>query len=123
MMAMPIMVVASIKPKAPIAGSGSRPAQRERIIMYEGSSGPRELLESIVIQAQAAIKGLEGMKPAETEGQDGEMTESEKRMTASEKGKQKELADATPDENINLLRFWCVFHVQFEHASDIYARL
>ncbi|QRV91387.1 ubiquitin-conjugating enzyme [Ceratobasidium sp. AG-Ba] len=38
MMAMPIMVVASIKPKAPIAGSGSRPAQRERIILYEGSS-------------------------------------------------------------------------------------
>lgn len=33
------------------------------------------------------------------------MTESEKRMTASEKGKQKELADATPDENLNLLRF------------------
>ncbi|CAE6419099.1 unnamed protein product [Rhizoctonia solani] len=104
MMAMPIMVVASIKPKAPIAGSGSRPAQRERIIMYEGSSGPRELLESIVIQAQAAIKGLEGMKPADTE-HPGEMTETEKRMTASEKGKQKELVDAVPDENLNLLRF------------------
>ncbi|CAE6396356.1 unnamed protein product [Rhizoctonia solani] len=105
MMAMPIMVVASIKPKAPIAGSGSRPAQRERIIMYEGSSGPRELLESIVIQAQAAIKGLEGMKPADTENPEGEMTETEKRMTASEKGKQKELADTVPDENLNLLRF------------------
>ncbi|QRW19118.1 ubiquitin-conjugating enzyme [Rhizoctonia solani] len=105
MMAMPIMVVASIKPKAPIAGSGSRPAQRERIIMYEGSSGPRELLESIVIQAQAAIKGLEGMKPADTEHTEGEMTETEKRMTASEKGKQKELTDAVPDENLNLLRF------------------
>ncbi|KAJ1311203.1 hypothetical protein OPQ81_009704 [Rhizoctonia solani] len=105
MMAMPIMVVASIKPKAPIVGSGSRPAQRERIIMYEGSSGPRELLESIVIQAQAAIKGLEGMKPVDTEHPEGEMTESEKRMTASEKGKQKELADAVPDENLNLLRF------------------
>ncbi|CAE6447861.1 unnamed protein product [Rhizoctonia solani] len=105
MMAMPIMVVASIKPKAPIAGSGSRPAQRERIIMYEGSSGPRELLESIVIQAQAAIKGLEGMKPIDAENPEGEMTESEKRMTVSEKGKQKELADAVPDENLNLLRF------------------
>ncbi|CAE6535399.1 unnamed protein product [Rhizoctonia solani] len=105
MMAMPIMVVASIKPKAPIVGSGSRPAQRERIIMYEGSSGPRELLESIVIQAQAAIKGLEGMKPVDMEHPEGEMTESEKRMTASEKGKQKELTDAVPDENLNLLRF------------------
>ncbi|KAG8745706.1 hypothetical protein FRC10_007186 [Ceratobasidium sp. 414] len=105
MMAMPIMVVASIKPKAPIAGSGSRPAQRERIILYEGSSGPRELLESIVIQAQAAIKGLEGMKPIEVEGQGGEMTESEKRMTASEKGKQKESTEAVPDENLNLLQF------------------
>ncbi|CUA76927.1 hypothetical protein RSOLAG22IIIB_02407 [Rhizoctonia solani] len=105
MMAMPIMVVASIKPKAPIAGSGSRPAQRERIIMYEGSSGPRELLESIVIQAQAAIKGLEGMKPVDADHLEGEMTESEKRMTASEKGKQKELSDTVPDENLNLLRF------------------
>ncbi|KAG9096428.1 hypothetical protein FS749_008504 [Ceratobasidium sp. UAMH 11750] len=105
MMAMPIMVVASIKPKAPIAGSGSRPAQRERVIMYEGSSGPRELLESIVIQAQAAIKGLEGMKPLELEGQGGEMTESEKRMTASDKGKQKELVDTAQDENLNLLQF------------------
>lgn len=108
MMAMPIMVVASITPKAPIAGSGSKPAQRERIILYEGSSGPRELLESIVIQAQAAIKGLEGMKPLDLDHQEGEMTECEKRMTASEKGKQKEMADATPDENLSLLRFWCV---------------
>ncbi|KAB5592375.1 Ubiquitin conjugating enzyme family protein [Ceratobasidium theobromae] len=105
MMAMPIMVVASITPKAPIAGSGSKPAQRERIILYEGSSGPRELLESIVIQAQAAIKGLEGMKPLDLDHQEGEMTECEKRMTASEKGKQKEMADATPDENLSLLRF------------------
>ncbi|KAG8780663.1 hypothetical protein FRC12_022727 [Ceratobasidium sp. 428] len=62
-------------------------------------------MAALMNEAQAAIKGLEGMRPAETEGQEGEMTESEKRMTASEKGKQKELADTIPDENLNLLRF------------------
>ncbi|KAI0682282.1 ubiquitin conjugating enzyme family protein [Cerioporus squamosus] len=50
MMAMPIMVVTSVK--TPLR----RSRIRERTITYEGSSGPRELLEAIVIQAQAALK-------------------------------------------------------------------
>ena len=45
--------------------------------MYEGSSGPRELLEAIVIQARAALKGLEGLK--EQKQDDAPMTEEEKR--------------------------------------------
>ncbi|KAH7914317.1 hypothetical protein BJ138DRAFT_1144039 [Hygrophoropsis aurantiaca] len=106
MMAMPIMTVASIKSvssKKAISKGGS--PVRERTIIYEGSSGPRELLESIVIQAQAAIKGLEGMKPAQPNPE--EMTEAEKRVTTvtKGKGKAKESTPAASDENQKLLDF------------------
>ncbi|KAI0355391.1 ubiquitin conjugating enzyme family protein [Trametes cingulata] len=104
MMAMPIMVVTSVKA---IAGKKSSPKGspriRERTIVYEGSSGPRELLEAIVIQAQAALKGLEGMKTAEVEN--AEMSEEQKRMTADDKGKAKDDGSATSEENRKLLAF------------------
>ncbi|KAI0677647.1 ubiquitin conjugating enzyme family protein [Trametes maxima] len=104
MMAMPIMVVTSVKAvagKKPPAKGSSR--IRERTILYEGSSGPRELLEAIVIQAQAALKGLEGMKPVEVENP--EMSEEQKRMTADEKGKAKDDGQVTSEENRKLLTF------------------
>ncbi|KAI0787135.1 hypothetical protein BC629DRAFT_1582278 [Irpex lacteus] len=73
---------------------------RERTIIYEGSSGPRELLEAIVIQAQAAIKGLEPTIAASTDV--AEMTEEEKRMTlmtrAREAGNK-----VVSEENVKLL--------------------
>ena len=65
MMGMPIMVVSSVK-SVNMKKTGLRKQLRERTIVYEGSSGPRELLEAIVIQAQAASKGLEGSQPVET---------------------------------------------------------
>lgn len=103
-MAMPIMVVTSVKA---VAGkkptSKGSPRIRERTIVYEGSSGPRELLEAIVIQAQAALKGLEGMKVAEVENT--EMSEEQKRMTADEKGKAKDDSAVTSEENRKLLTF------------------
>ena len=95
MMAMPIMVVGSVK--SVNTRKSGRGQVRERTIVYEGSSGPRELLEAIVIQAQAAIKGLEGPKPAEQDID--EMTEEQKRMridSADEKGKGKE----PPKDNV-----------------------
>ncbi|OSD04457.1 ubiquitin conjugating enzyme family protein [Trametes coccinea BRFM310] len=104
MMAMPIMVVTSAK-----AVAGQKPSPkgtpriRERTIIYEGSSGPRELLEAIVIQAQAALKGLEGMKMPEPD--DAEMSEAQKRMTAEDKGKGKDDGSATSEENRKLLTF------------------
>lgn len=64
-MAQPIMTVSSVKAVATKKGSGNTHL-RERTIIYEGSSGPRELLESIVIQATAALKGLEGLRPLES---------------------------------------------------------
>ncbi|KAF8138699.1 hypothetical protein EV363DRAFT_1314564 [Boletus edulis] len=82
MMAMPIMVAGSIKSVAPKKVGRGKSVIRERTIIYEGSAGPRELLEAIVIQAQAAIKGLEGGK-----------------------GKEKESSPSLTDENQKLLAF------------------
>jgi len=105
MMGMPIMVLVSSKPvvKKSVWPKGTSKA-KERTLIYEGSSGPRELLESILIQAQAALKGLETNLPAETTV--AEMTEEEKRMTSGDKGKAK-AADpaAMSPENAQLLSF------------------
>src|ERR1700722_2421150 len=104
MMAMPIMVVASVKAVAPKRISSKENTHiRERTIVYEGSSGPRELLEGIVIQAQAALKSLDGAKASEVVEE--EMTEEEKRMTNDTKGKTKEPATAVSDENVKLHDF------------------
>jgi len=83
---------------------GSLPL-RERTVIYEGSSGPRELLESIVIQANAAIKGLEGIRPVEAAFD--EMTEEQKRINNDTKGKTKEVPTTPPfsEENQKLLGF------------------
>jgi hypothetical protein len=103
-MAMPIMVVASIKLNPP-RRSAHGSTTRERVITYEGSSGPRELMEAIVIQAGAAIKGLEGVAKA-AEEQETEMTEEQKRVTNETKGKGKERVIAVlSEENQKLLSF------------------
>lgn len=109
MMAMPIMVNSSVK-SATTRKSGNGQV-RERTIVYEGSSGPRELLEAIVIQAQAARKGLEGMRPQENMSE--EMTEEQKRAKSADfensaKGKGKDTSYGTvppSDENQRLLDF------------------
>ncbi|KAI1795079.1 ubiquitin conjugating enzyme family protein [Ganoderma leucocontextum] len=103
MMAMPIMVVTSVKTVAAKKSPKGTLRIRERAIIYEGSAGPRELLEAIVIQAQAALKGLEGMKTAEPETE--EMSEEQKRMTADEKGKGKDDGAIVCEENKKLLDF------------------
>jgi hypothetical protein len=102
-MAMPCMVAVSVKAVVAKKSAKRTSTVRERVIVYEGSSGPRELLEAIVIQAQAALKGLEGMKPQEPEQE--EMTEEQKRMTNDSKGKAKESAPAVPEEHSKLLNF------------------
>lgn len=103
MMAMPIMAVASVKAVV-TKKTKSNSHVRERTIVYEGSSSPRELLEGIAIQAQAALKGLESIKPVEETPE--ELTEEQKRMTLDPKGKAKEPTGvATSDENQKLLDF------------------
>jgi hypothetical protein len=103
MMAMPCMVAVSVKAVAAKKSAKGGSAIRERTIVYEGSSGPRELLEAIVIQAQAALKGLEGVKSPDSEPE--EMTEEQKRMTTDTKGKAKEAPAVAPDEHVKLLDF------------------
>ncbi|KAF9009093.1 ubiquitin conjugating enzyme family protein [Cyathus striatus] len=104
MMAMPIMAVSSIKSVATKKLSTKSSGIRERTIVYEGSSSPRELLEGIAIQAHAALKGLEGTKIGDTEP--NELTEEQKRMTADMKGKTAEKpAQPVSEENQKLLSF------------------
>ncbi|KAF9534355.1 hypothetical protein CPB83DRAFT_889347 [Crepidotus variabilis] len=100
MMAMPIMVVGSVK-----SINAKKPETRERTIIYEGSAGPRELLEGIAIQAHAALKGLEGNK--EPEAPPEELTEEQKRMTVEmrEKEVEEQIAATITDENQKLIRF------------------
>jgi len=93
------VVVASVK-----AINAKNGQIRERTVVYEGSAGPRELLEGIAIQAQAALKGLEGNKVPETLPE--ELTEEQKRMTVDMKEKvEEEIAAAISDENLKLLLF------------------
>lgn len=104
-MAMPIFIATSVKSvTAKHPPSQGRSVVREREIVYEGSSGPRELLEAIGIQAHAALKSLEGTKAPEKDVE--ELTEEQKRMTIDIKGKTKE-SNATPpsEENLKLLQF------------------
>lgn len=104
-MGMPIMVVASIRDVTVRKGSGNTGSTKERTIVYEGSSGPRELLESIVIQAEAALKGLEGMIKARAAKNNPEvMTEEQKRMSSGNKGKMVN-RDIIDEENDKLLVF------------------
>ncbi|TFK43556.1 hypothetical protein BDQ12DRAFT_675170 [Crucibulum laeve] len=104
MMAMPIMAVASVKVVTSKRPSNGNKSIRERTIVYEGSSSPRELLEGIAIQAQAALKGLEGSKAPDAEPE--ELTEEQKRMTTDMKGKGIELPlQAVSDENQKLMSF------------------
>lgn len=104
-MGMPIMKVVAIKDDTVRKGSGKSGATRERVVLYEGSSGPRELLEAIVIQAEAALKGLEGLiKLRQAKNNPENMTEEQKRMTTQEKGKGKD-SEMAYEENDKLLRF------------------
>ena len=105
---MPIMVPVSVKSVSVARTSNNKSRNvRERTVVYEGSSGPRELLEAIVIQSQAALKGLEGVKIT-TESKEEEMTEEQKRMTNEDRGKGKEKEPIVSPENLRLLQFWYV---------------
>jgi len=105
-MAMPIMVISTIKEDTLRKGAGKSRSTRERTTLYEGSSGPRELLEAIVVQAEAALKGLEGVIKARQAQENPEtMTEEQKRQTTGGvKGKGRE-ADQVYEENDRLLKF------------------
>lgn len=101
-MAMPIMMMVSV---VSVSGKKSTTAggfgRRERTIIYEGSPSPRELLEAIAIQAQAALKGLESVKHPEPAA---ELTEEQKRMPQAQE-KKSDNVTAALDENKKMLEF------------------
>jgi hypothetical protein len=97
MMAQPVML-----PISTSVTSTKGSTIREKKVIYEGSSSPRELLESIVIQATAAIKGLEGQKPPDQNVD--EMTEEQKRVTQGT-SKNDDDQSSFSAENLRLLDF------------------
>lgn len=65
------MRVSSVKYSARRPGSASRsstPQRREKTIVYEGSAGPRELLEGILRQVKAAKHAMSGQKERDLNG-------------------------------------------------------
>ena len=106
MLAMPQMRPASEKPdpKFPV---------QQKIVTYEGAPSPRELLESCVIQAQAALKGLtKSVKTDEDEKHDeaeeARGREQLLRMTTAEKeaDELKKQALLLEDDSAALKAFW-----------------
>ncbi|ORY34658.1 hypothetical protein BCR39DRAFT_513852 [Naematelia encephala] len=85
-------------------------------ITYEGASSPRELLESCVIQAQAALKGLRSTSVEETTGSP---TEEEKRLSATEAANKalKRIEEESNDEN-RVLKAFCERIVACAAAID-----
>lgn len=76
-------------------------------VVYEGGASPRELLEYIVIQAKAAVKGLQATgTPADDEKT--EMTEEEMRVSVEQHAKDEEAKRKARSEGENeiLLDFW-----------------
>ncbi|OCF34329.1 hypothetical protein I316_03843 [Kwoniella heveanensis BCC8398] len=79
MLAMPQMRPVKTKP--------SLDGADQVIVTYEGSSSPRELLESCVIQAQAALKSLHGFAVATQESKDEIVTEEDLRISMAEQAR------------------------------------
>jgi hydrogenase maturation factor len=103
MLAMPQMRSTSIKP------SPNDPYSR--IVTYEGSASPRELLENCVIQAGAALIGLnavEKVSQQEAKTWKQKTKEEKARMTLSEAAKHEAevQAEKDKDEDVQLRVFW-----------------
>lgn len=71
-------------------------------VTYEGAPSPRELLENVVIQAKAALKGLQ------TQQEIKEVTEQELRLSkeSAEQMRRDRQQASRPRENEELRIFW-----------------
>jgi hypothetical protein len=67
-MAMPQMLRVAATARAPQGAS----AAHERVVVYEGADSPRVALENVVIQATAAVKGMERTAAVPVEGEEAE---------------------------------------------------
>jgi len=82
-----------------------------RVVTYEGSHSPRELLENCVIQAEAAMTGLRWFQNAskgENESSGAKAKEKKARMNMTEAAKYDAEAQAEKDkdEDAQLTEFW-----------------
>ncbi|KIR36597.1 ubiquitin-conjugating enzyme family protein [Cryptococcus deuterogattii MMRL2647] len=87
------------------------------IITYEGAPSPRELLENVVLQAKAALKGLEGVPLAQIEGL--ELTEEELRTNIKEleKKEAERVERESLDEN-SVLKAFCLRIIKSAETID-----
>lgn len=103
MMAMPQM--------RPVSSSPIPNQPKDFAVIYEGGPSPRELLEYIVIQATAAVKGLQATGTAGADdGKKKDMTEEEMRVTMEQYKKEEEEKKKARGEGENevLMDFWYV---------------
>ncbi|KAK8849763.1 hypothetical protein IAR55_005099 [Kwoniella newhampshirensis] len=86
------------------------------MITYEGSSSPRELLENCVIQAQAALKGLESdVDPEDVD----EVTEEDLRLTNAQLNQKKGRDSEACKENQNIvLKQFCLRIISTAETID-----
>ncbi|OCF77874.1 ubiquitin-conjugating enzyme family protein [Kwoniella mangroviensis CBS 8886] len=77
------------------------------IVTYEGASSPRELLENCVIQAQAALKGLQSVDNVSKSSEDVMMTEEDLRISKAElaRREREEKQEEKQDSNYQLRSF------------------
>jgi hypothetical protein len=78
-------------------------------VTYEGAPSPRELLELVVVQAQAALRGLDATAAKEEE-ENAEDAEETLRLSTKEAAKREtaRMAKLKEDDNVQLRKFWCV---------------
>ncbi|OXC68093.1 hypothetical protein AYX13_03304 [Cryptococcus neoformans] len=109
MLGMPQMRPAKSVPSPTISNS--------LIVTYEGAPSPRELLENIVLQAKAALKGLEGIQPAQIEGL--MLTEEELRTNIKEMEKKEaeRVEKESLDEN-SILKAFCLRIIKSAEIID-----
>jgi hypothetical protein len=76
-------------------------------VTYEGAPSPRELLENIVIQAHAAIKGLAQTKiPLAESGATEEQGQRRVTLLELQKAENDRVKSAVELENLKLMAFW-----------------
>lgn len=90
-------------------------------ITYEGAPSPRELLENCVIQATAALKGLEATKHRSDDDAIGADEEEEMLLSKEEVERREKdrLAMLKLDENHLLAEFWHVLFISLHYFGEI----
>nr|XP_018260191.1 uncharacterized protein I303_07108 [Kwoniella dejecticola CBS 10117]OBR82349.1 hypothetical protein I303_07108 [Kwoniella dejecticola CBS 10117] len=91
---------------------------QSHIVTYEGTSSPRELLENCVIQAQAALKGLQSVSEL-SKTNEIHMTEEDKRVSKAELARRERVKQEEEKSDANFqLRSFCERIIASAQAID-----